>query len=159
MRAATASGAEPEMGYPELARILRRVGITQDDVNQRDAHELFRRMVFNILVDNTDDHEKNHSLLVVNPLANGRLTDRADGEHLIALRKEAAARRTTIDALALSAALSQPWVDVVLSGAVTHGQLESNLKSIAFVREPADWPAITESPTEYWARRSALAWQ
>jgi serine/threonine-protein kinase HipA len=73
IRAATASGAEPEMGYPELARILRRVGITQDDTNQRDARELFRRMVFNILVDNTDDHEKNHSLLVVSPLANGRL--------------------------------------------------------------------------------------
>ena len=73
IRAATASGAEPEMGYPELARILRRVGITQDDRNQRDARELFRRMVFNILVDNTDDHEKNHSLLVMNPFANGRL--------------------------------------------------------------------------------------
>lgn len=73
IRAATASGAEPEMGYPELARILRRVGITQDDMNQRDARELFRRMVFNILVDNTDDHEKNHSLLVVHPFANGRL--------------------------------------------------------------------------------------
>jgi len=73
IRAATASGAEPEMGYPELARILRRVGITQDDMNQRDARELFRRMVFNILVDNTDDHEKNHSLLVVNPFAKGRL--------------------------------------------------------------------------------------
>ena len=42
-------------------------------MNQRDARELFRRMVFNILVDNTDDHEKNHSLLVLNPLANGRL--------------------------------------------------------------------------------------
>jgi len=73
IRAATASGAEPEMGYPELARILRRVGVTQDDANQRDARELFRRMVFNILLDNTDDHEKNHSLLVVNPIANGRL--------------------------------------------------------------------------------------
>jgi len=73
IRAATASGAEPEMGYPELARILRRVGMTQDDMNQRDARELFRRMVFNILVDNTDDHEKNHSLLVVNPFDNGRL--------------------------------------------------------------------------------------
>ncbi len=73
IRAATASGAEPEMGYPELARILRRIGVTQDDINQRDARELFRRMVFNILVDNTDDHEKNHALLVVNPFANGRL--------------------------------------------------------------------------------------
>lgn len=73
IRAATASGDEPEMGYPELARILRRVGITQDDINQRDARELFRRMVYNILVDNTDDHEKNHSLLVVNPFGNGRL--------------------------------------------------------------------------------------
>jgi serine/threonine-protein kinase HipA len=73
IRAATESGAEPEMGYPELARILRRIGITQDDINQRDARDIFRRMVFNILVDNTDDHEKNHSLLVVNPFGNGRL--------------------------------------------------------------------------------------
>lgn len=73
IRAATASGEEPELGYPELARILRRVGVTKDDTNQRDAHELFRRMVFNILVDNTDDHEKNHSLLVVSPFENGRL--------------------------------------------------------------------------------------
>lgn len=73
IRAATASGDEPEMGYTELARILRRVGVARDDINQRDARELFRRMVFNILVDNTDDHEKNHSLLVVNPFANGSL--------------------------------------------------------------------------------------
>ena len=73
IRAATASGASPEMGYPELARILRRIGITQNDINQRDARELFRRMVFNILVDNTDDHEKNHSLLVINPFEHGRL--------------------------------------------------------------------------------------
>ncbi|WP_213958083.1 HipA domain-containing protein [Variovorax sp. dw_954] len=73
IRAATASGAEPEMGYPELARILRRIGIAHDGINLRDARELFRRMVFNILVDNTDDHEKNHSLLVANPFENGRL--------------------------------------------------------------------------------------
>ena len=37
IRAATASGTEPEMGYPELARILRRIGITQENTNQRDA--------------------------------------------------------------------------------------------------------------------------
>jgi serine/threonine-protein kinase HipA len=29
-------------------------------------------MVFNILMDNTDDHEKNHSLLVVAPFQHGR---------------------------------------------------------------------------------------
>lgn len=73
IRAATVSGAEPQMGYPELARILRRVGVAHANMNQQDARELFRRMVFNILMDNTDDHEKNHSLLVVSPFENGRL--------------------------------------------------------------------------------------
>lgn len=73
IRAATASGDEPEIGCPTLARILRRVGITQDDTNQRDARELFGRMVFNILMDNTDDHEKNHALLVAHPFEHGRL--------------------------------------------------------------------------------------
>ena len=73
IRAATASGLEPQMGYPELARLLRRVGVAESGVNQSDARELFRRMVFNILMDNTDDHEKNHALLVTNPTRNGRL--------------------------------------------------------------------------------------
>jgi serine/threonine-protein kinase HipA len=73
IRAATAAGTEPEMGYPQLARILRRIGVTQGDAHLADTHELFRRMVFNILVDNTDDHEKNHALLVVAPTAHGRL--------------------------------------------------------------------------------------
>jgi len=26
--------------------------------------ELFRRLIFNILIDNTDDHEKNHAFLI-----------------------------------------------------------------------------------------------
>ena len=73
IRAATASGQEPQMGYPALARVLRRVGVSEAGVHQSDARELFRRMVFNILMDNTDDHEKNHALLVVNPYGNGRL--------------------------------------------------------------------------------------
>lgn len=62
----------PELSYPALALLLRRAGVTDDDANQSDAHELFRRMVFNILIDNTDDHEKNHSLMVVAPRNNGR---------------------------------------------------------------------------------------
>ena len=34
---------------------------------------LFRRMVFNILIDNIDDHEKNHVLLSADPWPFGRL--------------------------------------------------------------------------------------
>jgi len=81
IRAATASGAEPELGYPELARLLRRIGVAQDDLHRQDARELFRRMVFNILIDNTDDHEKNHAVLVLDPFGSGPAT-RSDQGHL-----------------------------------------------------------------------------
>jgi serine/threonine-protein kinase HipA len=57
------AAAEP-FGYPDLAQLLRRRGATAADRNLSDMHELFRRMVFNILIDNTDDHEKNHALFV-----------------------------------------------------------------------------------------------
>ena len=57
------AAAEP-LGYPELAQLLRRRGIAEGGVNVSQMRELFRRMVFNILIDNTDDHEKNHVLLV-----------------------------------------------------------------------------------------------
>jgi serine/threonine-protein kinase HipA len=56
--------AQERFGYPELAQLLRRRGVTAGDRYVADMHELFRRMVFNILIDNTDDHEKNHALLV-----------------------------------------------------------------------------------------------
>ncbi len=52
------------LGYPELAQLLRRRGVVEGDRQLADMHELFRRMAFNILIDNTDDHEKNHVLLV-----------------------------------------------------------------------------------------------
>ena len=51
-------------GYPELAQLLRRKGVADGDVYIAHMRELFRRMVFNILIDNTDDHEKNHALLL-----------------------------------------------------------------------------------------------
>ncbi|MDR7297476.1 serine/threonine-protein kinase HipA [Pelomonas aquatica] len=52
------------MGYPELAQLLRRRGALAEGRSTADRRELFRRMVFNILIDNTDDHEKNHALLM-----------------------------------------------------------------------------------------------
>lgn len=48
-------------GYPELSQLLRRISDPQTLGAQQE--ELFRRMVFNILMDNTDDHEKNHALV------------------------------------------------------------------------------------------------
>lgn len=60
LRAATPSGEEPQFGYPHLARRLRALG----HVPSLDAQlqDLFRRMVFNVLIANTDDHEKNHAV-------------------------------------------------------------------------------------------------
>ena len=52
------------MGYPELAQLLRRRAPVEEGTAKAYMRELFRRMVFNILMDNTDDHEKNHVLLM-----------------------------------------------------------------------------------------------
>lgn len=53
--------AGEELGYPQLAQLLRRWAPAPAIAAQQ--QELFRRMVFNILMDNTDDHEKNHAIL------------------------------------------------------------------------------------------------
>lgn len=49
------------MGYPELAQCMRK--IARPEAIRGHQKELFRRMIFNILMDNTDDHEKNHAFV------------------------------------------------------------------------------------------------
>ena len=49
------------MGYPQLVQRLRRVAPAQEIRSQQ--AQLFRRLVFDILMDNTDDHEKSQALL------------------------------------------------------------------------------------------------
>jgi serine/threonine-protein kinase HipA len=63
----------PDLGYPALAQALRRFGNTAEEANAMQMLELFRRMVFNILIDNTDDHEKNHSLIYLPATRAGKL--------------------------------------------------------------------------------------
>jgi serine/threonine-protein kinase HipA len=72
LRALVGAGQTPELSYPNLAQLLRRAGPTADAVNEQQMHELFRRMVFNILIDNTDDHEKNHALLFTETSRRGK---------------------------------------------------------------------------------------
>lgn len=108
-----------------------------------------------------------HGLVVIvkEPLANGRLTPRnadpdfADKRQI--LEDTAARLRTTVDALALSVVLAQPWVDVVLSGAATVPQLRSNVAALDLRLDGATLTALqplAETPHEYWAARGRLPW-
>ena len=47
--------------YVELAQIIRKISVNP----AHDLDQLYRRMIFNLIVDNTDDHVKNHGMLHV----------------------------------------------------------------------------------------------
>lgn len=110
-------------------------------------------------------HELGLGILVKEALANGRLTPRNDSAAFLPKMKmlQAQAHRleTTVDAIALSAALRQPWVDVVLSGAAVIEHLHSNLAGLE-VPTDADLDAVLtslqEEPNVYWSIRNSLAW-
>jgi aryl-alcohol dehydrogenase-like predicted oxidoreductase len=99
-------------------------------------------------------HATGMGVIVKEALANGRLTARGDVRRVQA---EAERRGTTPDALALAACLAQPWADVVLSGAATNEQLESNLASLD-VSYDGGLDDLAEPRDAYWARRAELPW-
>ncbi len=103
-------------------------------------------------------HEAGLYVMVKEALANGRLTARGGDA---ALTRAARERATTEDALALAAALAQPWANLVLSGAATVGQLRSNLaaREVAWDDElEARLAGLVEEPDSYWAARAELPW-
>jgi aryl-alcohol dehydrogenase-like predicted oxidoreductase len=86
-------------------------------------------------------HDAGWGVIVKEALANGRLADR--------------------DQQAIAAALAKPWVDVVLSGAVTTGQLRSNVAALSVrlsTDELADLSKLAEPADRYWKERGRLAW-
>jgi aryl-alcohol dehydrogenase-like predicted oxidoreductase len=108
-----------------------------------------------------DAHDAGWGVLVKEAMANGRLGPRGPGSHRRVV--DAVAERHTIgpDAVALAAVLAQPWVDIVLSGAVNEAQLRSNIEALDVELSDADLAelgALTEAPDLYWERRSRLAW-
>jgi aryl-alcohol dehydrogenase-like predicted oxidoreductase len=103
-------------------------------------------------------HAAGLEVYVKEALANGRLADRGGNAALAAAARE---RDTTPDAIALAAALAQPWAGVVLSGAATVAQLEANLRAtdVAWDAElEAQLADLIEAPGAYWAARGELAW-
>jgi aryl-alcohol dehydrogenase-like predicted oxidoreductase len=95
-------------------------------------------------------------VIVKEALANGRLTNR---EPAIAARLAELASDAPADAVALAAALQQPWSGIVLSGAAAIDHLESNLTALDIdIDLTGNETTFAENPNEYWNYRSQLAW-
>lgn len=101
-------------------------------------------------------HAEGLGVIVKEALANGRVMTGAPARALADVGGDA-----TPDAVAIAAALVQPWADIVLSGAVTPAQLRSNVDAMGVdLREDyrVAIAAIREDPDTYWTTRGALAW-
>ena len=110
-------------------------------------------------------HAAGMGVIVKEAVANGRLTPRnvapAFAEQRTLLMREAGRLGCSLDALAIAAALAQPWSGVVLSGAATIEQLHSNLAALVvpWDDQVAQTLALLAEPTErYWQTRAALPW-
>jgi aryl-alcohol dehydrogenase-like predicted oxidoreductase len=110
-------------------------------------------------------HDTGLGIIVKEAVANGRLTARNSAPTFAksrALLDAIAARyTTTIDAIALAAALALPWASTVLSGAATPEQLSANLAALHLALSAEDLAilqSLAEPPQTYWATRSKLEW-
>jgi aryl-alcohol dehydrogenase-like predicted oxidoreductase len=152
---------------PKQAETLRRALTTQPD-----GVPLFGSVqaTWNILAQEVgpalkEAHQSGMGVILKEVLANGRLTTRnqdpsfRDAYGLLV--EMATELETTVDALAMAAAMAQPWADIVLSGAARVEHLRSNLQAghidlnsnqlarLLHLKEPAD---------VYWELRGRLEW-
>jgi aryl-alcohol dehydrogenase-like predicted oxidoreductase len=106
-------------------------------------------------------HRAGLGVLVKEALANGRLAVRWPPGADRVVERIGGELGIAGDAIAIAAALAQPWADVVLSGAVTESQLASNLRALD-VRLPPEaldeLASLAVPPAAYWAERAALPW-
>jgi aryl-alcohol dehydrogenase-like predicted oxidoreductase len=111
----------------------------------------------------SEAHDSGMGVIIKEALANGRLTGRntnLSGDFTL-LQREAAVLNTWIDCLVLAVTIAQPFVDVVLSGAVTVEQLFSNLAALKLkVNESTidRLKQLAQPANVYWAERKRLEW-
>jgi aryl-alcohol dehydrogenase-like predicted oxidoreductase len=96
-------------------------------------------------------HDAGWFVVVKEAVANGRLTAKAGETPFNIFAQQ---HGVAPDALAIGAAVQQPWADVVLSGAATSEQLTSNL---AYATD-GPLTEFVQQREEYWTERSALPW-
>ncbi len=153
-------------GENQAALIGKAINVRVDGVRLFDSIQA----TWNVLEQSASDalyaaHIAGMAVVIKEALANGRLTQKNTNPDFIlklaSLNVEANRLETTVDALALAAVLSLNWVTVVLSGATTVEQMESNVKAV-----DVDWDYLAaaalsrmaEHPTKYWEMRSQLKW-
>jgi aryl-alcohol dehydrogenase-like predicted oxidoreductase len=119
-----------------------------------------------------DAHAAGMKVVVKESLANGRLTGGAgsgNGEEgigifapLVARISEVAeSRGTTIEKLALAAALTRPWADVVLTGAATETQIRSSAAAVEVAYDSElekQLRPLAIASDDYWRARSSFEW-
>jgi aryl-alcohol dehydrogenase-like predicted oxidoreductase len=114
-----------------------------------------------------DAHDAGMKVVVKESLANGRLTNgnRNTSEAVFPwvarIREIAESRGTTIEMLALAAALGRPWADIVLTGAATVGQIQSSVAALDLPYDDAldeQLRSTSVGSAEYWRGRSAFSW-
>jgi aryl-alcohol dehydrogenase-like predicted oxidoreductase len=132
-----------------------------------------------------DAHDAGMKVVVKESLANGRLTGEGGsgkGDARSGMQKEGSAKRgnddvfsapvarirdlaesrgTAVEMLALAAALARPWAAVVLTGAATVGQIESNVAALELAYDAEleeQLRSASISSAEYWRARSSFSW-
>jgi aryl-alcohol dehydrogenase-like predicted oxidoreductase len=100
-------------------------------------------------------------VIVKEGMANGRVLQ---GKYFATLQAAAERHGSSPDAVALAVAMLQPFQPMVLSGAASVEHLQSNARALKLVQELSQEEvdeilgALRQEPSEYWAERSALAW-
>jgi len=113
-----------------------------------------------------DAHDAGMKVVVKESLANGRLSHGNQNQDLLfpavaRIRELAKSRGLTVETLALAAALARPWADVVLTGAATVGQIQSNVAALELAYDPEleeRLRSVSIDSTEYWRARSSFRW-
>lgn len=106
-------------------------------------------------------HAAGWGVIVKEVVANGRLAPGSTLGVTSDLAMVARRHGVEIDAVAIAAALAQPWADVVLSGAATVGQLEDNLHALRVELDGDEldrFGMLAEPAPEYWQTRNELPW-
>jgi aryl-alcohol dehydrogenase-like predicted oxidoreductase len=108
-------------------------------------------------------HDAGRAVIIKEALANGRLAAREGDQdpRVAVLMRETEQLGVAPDAVAIAAALAQPWATIVLSGAATVAQLEANVRARDVKLSADSLERLTNMAMDsatYWRERSALPW-